>query len=224
MANPRDVIDELIKLHSKRSKDIAREPTGVKPGYHAGHGFTTMEDGRISYVGPAPAVSTLARASLTGTITLTNGTVTRIAYDAVDYDSTVSGNLFAYDAVNDWIYLSGWPDYPVAPTAWLEIGARVNIQTPDSGEEWDAGDALTLGLYRYDSVGPASVLITVLDYHVVTAATATFNYPVILHGTDVVPPIPANTQHYYIAVRNESRYDRVIVGSDGSSEFWALSH
>ena len=86
MAHARDVINELAALHAEDAKRIARQPTGVKPGWNAGLNATVGEDGRLLYVGG----SGLGLMAIMGDPdqTIASGDTDVVAYDD-DWENTL---------------------------------------------------------------------------------------------------------------------------------------
>lgn len=122
-AKAADVIRALAALHEAQATKIARAPTRVVPGYNADHGFAVTEDGRISYLGPAPGGGGgLARQGFSAwwdsSNTVTNNSWTTVNWNFVDYDDgyisggTLPGSDFVLTGNSLWAlsFRVQWPD------------------------------------------------------------------------------------------------------------------
>lgn len=123
-----------------------------------------------------------------------------------------------------WQRIITWSDGEFPPLAFVQIGARVVIDTPNFGEDYQVDDDFGLWLYHYDEGTSIATAIALLDYELIMVDAGLLGYNVLLHGSAVVPVLQAGIAHYYVAVKNNSRYDRTITGAGPPwlTAFWAI--
>ena len=141
MASARDVIAELAALHAEEAKRIARQPTGVTPGWNAGLNATVGEDGRLLYVGGSGAPNTLLAMYRVATdYTIANsGSPIKIDFDDRIYD-------YGWEHTSAYVTTgSGW-QFIAPATGRYYIDCSISVQVL-SGEDWVVGDtgALSIG-------------------------------------------------------------------------------
>lgn len=135
-ATANDVARAWADLHEKRAKEIARQPTGVTPGYNPRLGATITEDGRLRYVRGANTGDTLtetmvlARVSHTQTVP-GDGEDLRVNFNSKTFDP--------YGCVRTgpaWVFTMPIPGGIITASVW------VAIEIGDLG--WGATDVIEL--------------------------------------------------------------------------------
>jgi hypothetical protein len=188
---------------------IAYKPTGVVPGYNPQLGATVTPDGRLRYVGGGGVSGSVAAAHVGTLQTIPISTITRIDFDTIDNDPA---SLITTGA--------SWSIALRGVGAWYEIGARVTLRSDNSATEpWAYTDHADLMLYRYDSDDSSSTLVAVLYTFDILVSTA-LGFYIVLHGVTTAPAVTA-TQSYFIAIRQDSAYDRIVDADATLNYMWA---
>jgi hypothetical protein len=129
MANASDVVRALHALHSAKAEQIARQPTGIEPGFDASTGITWTEDGRARYrTAPAGFGGTV----ISSGALLIGGTPTTVPSDDTAAMVFTSGDV-EFDDAGYWD--SGQPTRLTVPTTghyFIAASGQLQLDGPDA--------------------------------------------------------------------------------------------